>query len=385
MKKTSSLVYITIALSFYLAITGNDSYDLLPKHFELNGFSPATTGLIMSFTGLGGMLILPFLFFVVDVFKKKSILTAALLLQAVIPLFYLVPLPQNVLYAVPRLFQGSMAAVVLINFTTVQSYVIPPEKRSRGFALFGIMGQLGLFSSILFGEILYDAFGFLALYLFTAVIFIGAAIVLQFFPENKYLEKHPLPRFSDFLTVLRQKEVYPALFWIFILGSGFGTILSFLPKVVLDAGLKQIRPFYIAFPITVIILRFTVSSYFDRLHKHTVLFLPLLLLPLSLALSTFIKNYTVLIITGILYGFSHGILFPVLLAYLIDYSPFNFRGRMSLLFQLFFNLGIFISSNIGGILAGYSVSLTFFVMAGCTSAGILLLICLHIVQRLLSK
>jgi MFS family permease len=65
----------------------------------------------------------------------------------------------------------------------------------------------------------------------------------------------------------------------------------------------------------------------------------------------FVRSYPMLIIPGILYGISHGISFPVLTAALIDPAPKGFRGRMVVIAQLMFTLGIFLSSHIGGFIA----------------------------------
>jgi MFS family permease len=277
-----------------------------------------------------------------------------------------------------------MIAVTMIGFTTALSYVASAERRSRAFALLGIMGQFGLFAGIFVGEHLYDTFGFLALYLFTLFLYLSSLTLVQFFPESTFIHNYQEPKLSDFVAVFRQKAAYPVVFWIFILGSAFGTMVSFVPKIVLSAGLDFIKPFYIAFPLTVILVRATLSHFFDRFPKHRVLFLPLVLIPVSLYTVTFVTNYAILVLAGALYGMCHGVMFPVLLAYLLDYAPVNFRGRMNIIFQLFFNLGIFLSANIGGLIAEISVELTFRSMAIFTVSGIALLVFLQMRKRKLS-
>jgi MFS family permease len=81
-----------------------------------------------------------------------------------------------------------------------------------------------------------------------------------------------------------------------------------------------------------------------------------------------------LLAAGALYGFCHATLFPVLLAYLMDYAPVHVHGRMSLLYQFFWSLGIFFASNIGGIIAEQSIEYMFFTAALFACSGLLLLI-----------
>ncbi len=374
MSKMINRVTIAYSMSFLFTMKGKSVYELLPKHFNLSGYSPAQIGFVMSFTGLGAMLILPFLLFVVDRFKNKSILSITLILHIVIPLLYFVPFYYPTLYAIPRFFQGGFFAVLLISYWAGLSYVLPHDQRYHGFALFGSMGQIGMLISVGIGEFIYDAHGFFWIYIFGSGLFAFSLLLLQSFPESKYAPDTTKPKLQDILIVLKQRQIYPLFFWIFILGYGFGSMTVFIPKVVLSAGLSQIKPFYIAFPLTVLFLRFTSSHLFDRVPKDLIVAIPMIVLPASMITVSYIRSNFLLVISGILYGFSHGILFPVLYAYLLEYSPLSFRGRMSLFFHFMYNLGIFFASNAGGLIAEISIRLTFRIGAAFLTLGFLVLI-----------
>jgi len=372
MRTIFSIHFILFSLTSFFFVTANHFYDLLPKHFDLSGFTAGQTGFIMSFTGIGGMLALPILLYVIDRYTRKSILTVVLIAHALIPILYLCDLGGNNWYALPRLLQGSMAAAAMITLTTVVSYVIPKEKRSKGFALYGVINQVGLILSIATGEFVYDSFGFTALYIYSAVLFLAPLLFIRKLPEHGSIQV--TPRFTDFKEVLSQKRIYPVVFWIFIHGAVYGTFLSFMPSIVLSAGLNYVKPFYIAFSVMVALVRLIFRNQFDKYERKTVLLLPLSIIPFSLWLMPFVDSYLLLTLVGLIYGFCNGIMFPVLTATLIDYSPFHFRGRMSVLFQLFFNLGISLSAFIGGKIAETSVELTFFVMGLFTFSGVVVLL-----------
>ncbi|MFP4363623.1 MAG: MFS transporter [Spirochaetia bacterium] len=365
--------FIFLALALYTGVTGNDSYNLLPKFFALQGIAPSQTGFIMSFTGMGGMLVLPLLALFVDHFKQKRILTAALVIQLVVPLAYFLPLPFPRLFAVPRFIQGAMFATMMISFTAALSHVVPPGSRSKGYALFGIMGQLGGMTSVAIGEVVFDSFGLAALYAFTSVLFLCSVTFLQFYPEKKIDHGEYQPKITDFIHVFKNRKIYPALVYIFVLGCGFGTLLSFLPDLVLARGIDIVKPFYIAYPLTVALIRIALIPFFDKLPAKYVIFIPLLMVPVSLFTVASVNSIILLVCAGVFYGIAHGVLFPVLLGFLMDHSPANFRARMSLVFQIFFNLGLFISANLGSLFALNSVAGAFIGMGIITTIGIIIL------------
>jgi len=373
MRSLISYSFVILAFSLYTGVTGNDSYNLLPKHFEIIGFSASETGFIMGFTGIGAMLMLPFVALFIDHFRQKRILTGALIIQLCIPLFYFLEVPFPRLYAAARFVQGGTFSVMMISYTAALSFIIPSDRRSWGYAIFGIMGQLGGLTSFALGESIYDAYGFFPLYVFTLVLFGISITLIQFFPEKKNFDDSQKPKLSDFGAVFKQKQLYPALYWILILGLAFGTMLSFIPKIIMERGLEKVGPFFIAYPLTVALLRLTLGSFFDRFSKKIVLFIPIIMVPVSLFMVSIVHSYALLIIAGICYGVAHGVMFPVLLAYLMEHAPVQFRARMSLIFQFLFNFGLFLSANIGGYIAEISVRWTFIGMALFSITGVLLL------------
>ena len=163
------------------------------------------------------------------------------------------------------------------------------------------------------------------------------------------------------------------LFWVFSLGSGFGTILAFMPDLVLERGIGVVRPFYLAYPAAVATVRLGFGHLFDRHSLPRVVLLPLAMLPACMIFIWQADSWLLLAAAGAAYGIAHGVLFPALMGYLMDNSPPHFRGRMSLVFNMCFSGGIFGAANIGGLFVDGSVQPVFFWMALYTAAGLFLL------------
>ncbi|MFW5800619.1 MAG: MFS transporter [Spirochaeta sp.] len=381
-RRTIPFTVFFLAGALFAGVSGNESFNLLPKHLALEGIHPAVTGFIMSFTGVGGIIVLPFLAFFVDHFRAKDILAAAILLNIAVPLLYFVPMPAAELYAVPRALQGSLFAIMMVGFNAALGHSLPAGNRSRGFALFGLMGQAGGLTAIAIGELIFDAGGLSRLYIFSLTLFMLSLVLLRLFPEKKHQHNGTDPKLSDFGEVFSDRTFLAPLFWVFVLGSGFGTSLAFLPDLVLERGLGMVSPFYIAYPVAVTTIRLGFSRHFDRFPLRKVLCIPILMVPVGLLSAYFAQGVVLLAAAGACYGIAHGVVFPTLMGYLMDRSPVHFRGRMSLVFNLHFSLGLFAAGNLGRLfIVGESVQGAFLGMAGITSLGFVLLVVLSIIDR----
>ena len=379
--------FLTLWFGLFFGIAGQEVYNLLPKHFELQNFAPETVGFIMGFTGFGGLFILPLLLLVIDRYSKRRILLFLLTLHAFIPLLYFLPLSPHYLYFFPRFLQGILISGLMISFTSLQSYVIEPERRGHGYAVFGIMGQLGLLTGVNLSELLYDRWGLTAAYLLSLALFGLAFLVVRSLQDPAGSEGSVRLRgkasfggikgdtgvsvLAGFWKIMKKKGVYPILLRVVLLGFGFGFLLAFIPKIAFSGGLTKVRPFYTAYPITVLLVRIFASPYFDRLPRNLVQLPGLLALPASFILAVGADTGWKLALVGILYGVAHGILFPVLISILMNYADEDFRGRMSVFFHFFFNGGMFVAANAGGLLIAVSLPFALVLSALFSFTGLL--------------
>lgn len=381
--------FLILWFGLLLGGAGQEVYNLLPKHFELQGFPPETVGFIMGFTGLGGILIMPLFALFIDRFNKQRMLFGVIILHTLTPLLYFIPMSPRSLYFIPRLLQGAQISLMMILFLTLVSFVVIPERRGQGYAVLGMMGHIGLFAGMNLGEFFFDIFGFPAVYLLSVCFFTGSILVLKLMPETEENTSvgtpESLPRLSDFKAIITRRELFPVFYWIVLLGFGFGFWLTFIPTIAFNGGLERVRPFYIAYPLTVLLIRSTVSSYFDKLPRGVVLIPPLILLPLVFILATRVTSVLSLALLGVLYACAHSVLFPVLISILMNHSPVSFRGRMSILFQLFLNGGMFLAANIGGLLIGISLYFALYVSAAFTATGLLLFVYISFCSNILKR
>jgi len=363
--------FLLLWFGLLLGGAGQELYNLLPKHFELQGFSSETVGFIMSTTGLGGLLVLPLLALFIDRFQKRRILIAVLSAHALVPLLYLLPLRPNILYALPRLLQGVQIAIMMITFTALLSYVVAPERRGQGYAVFGIMGQLGLFLGMNFGELFYDFAGLPAAYGLSLLFFISALLLIRSLREPEETRGTKISLKEGIAEMLRVEGIRETFFRAVILGFGFGFLMAFVPKIAISGGLEKIGPFFAAYPLTVVVVRLSSSVFLDRLPRAVLSLPPLVALPLVFIIAVGVDTPLELALIGLLYGIAHGLLFPVLMSTLMNASSSTFRGRASVVFHLFFNGGMFLAANIGGLLIAVSLPFALYACAALTASALL--------------
>ena len=337
----------------------------------------------MGSSGLGGLFIIPILVFIIDRIRRKLLINFGLLLLIALSMVFLLNIKSYLIFAGIRFFQGSVIALFIICYVTIISNLLPAKIRANGFALFGIAGILPFIISVGFGEKLYFLFGFDFIVCLSIVFFLSALVFLIFVRESHDLDTHKKSsHLLSLLKMLKVKAIYPYLFWTFSLGSTFGLFLTLLPGLFYAKGIRQISDFWISYPIIVILIRVLYGMYFTDEFVKKMLFVPIACLSLSLFIVTLINHSFFVFIPGIIYGISHGFLFPVLSAGLISHAIPSFRGRMSLLFQSFNSLGLFFSSTAGGFLADhFSVESPFLIFSLYNLTGLVLLFYLYKIKK----
>lgn len=355
-----------LCIAFFLFSFGNSAFNLLPKHFELSGFAPRTIGFIMGAAPIGGLVLLPVLIAAIDRYRLRVLIATAILLQVLVSALYLVSVTPNALYALPRFLQGIVTTVAMVGFNAAVSRGTVDRQRLHRFTVFGMMGPLGSLSGIGLGEPIYDAYGLMILYLLAAIAFaVALTIVVSMtgcFPENrptKNTDSVNVRERKPFFQILTREVPHSVAFSILILGVAMGTVVTFIPSAVMTAGMTQIRPFFVAYPIAIITVRVAMTGVLKRVPNHILVALPLFGLPATLFAIPLVSSASDLAIAGALYGMSHGILSPILISTFLSRARKTHHGGMSALFQFLFNIGTFAAANIGGLLAEIHVHWAF--------------------------
>jgi MFS family permease len=156
---------------------------------------------------------------------------------------------------------------------------------------------------------------------------------------------------GDIITTLFRRGVFIAAFTLMVSGYGFIPTLTFIPVFAKKIKVESFDLFFIACTLSALFIRVLGGWIPDRFGKKRAAIPSLLLFAVSIVGISFASNTSHFIETGILFGLSHGFVYPAIYALVIDLSPIFERGRAFAICSFAFNLGGTLGSFIYGVIA----------------------------------
>ena len=156
------------------------------------------------------------------------------------------------------------------------------------------------------------------------------------------------------LKIMFRKETFLLLVITLCFGGMFGTYVSFGKNYAASVGLSYGSILYSTYAGGAILARFFIRPLTDHLTPSHMIPFGLAGIGVSLFLLGFSDTYTSLGIMGLLYGLSHGILYPTLVVRFIDAQRPSEIGRATIIVQGSFSGGWGLFPWLGGILVQHS-------------------------------
>jgi len=160
---------------------------------------------------------------------------------------------------------------------------------------------------------------------------------------------------------------------VLLTGVAFGTVVTFTPTFVHDAGLGSVSTFFLSYTAAAIATRFRGAGLGDRLGHRRVIVPALALLGGSIAALATVHSAAGLAAVGVVFGAAQGVMYPTLNAYVIEHATTGNLGRLQTLFNGSFNLGVTSGSLALGIVADAFGHRVLFLCAAAT-AGVALVL-----------
>lgn len=147
------------------------------------------------------------------------------------------------------------------------------------------------------------------------------------------------PQLHGFASLLRLPELRRTLLGAAAFGGALGTMLSLGKNFVAALGLDFVSLLLGGHAIGAITVRLLLGWILRRFDRVRVISFALLGVATSMTLLALANGYPLVVAAGLVYGVSHGLLFPTLLSRLIDYGGPEAAGRISTLFMGMLALG----------------------------------------------
>jgi len=228
--------------------------------------------------------------------------------------------------------------------------IIPRERWGEALGLHGICFSIGMAIGPALGSTI-TLYTSINVMFFTSSFFALLSILILFNMKETLQNKQ---KFSfGLLKISKQdvfaKEALPAALITFLSYVAYGSILTLIPDWTEHLGFQNKGVFFIVFTISSMMVRFFVGKISFQKGRVLVIKLGLVLLIIALVLLASIDAKIGLILGGLMYGISTGILSPALNAWTIDFSKPDERGKAMATMYIALEAGI----GFGALCAGW--------------------------------
>ncbi len=319
-------------------------------------------GVVIGSYAVTGLLLRPFSGRLADRRGRKPAVLLGSAVVAAAGFLYLLPLGVPGLIAA-RLLLGAGEGTV---FTAGSAWIVdiaPPERRGRVIGLYGLAVWSGLSVGPLVGELLLNASGYTAVWIFAgAAPLVGAIVALRlpdpYRPGGAAVERHPL---------IAREAIRPGTA-LALASFGYATVASFVVLHLDARGIGHGATVFGAFATMVVLTRLVGGDLPDRIGPARVATAAAAVEAVGLATMALAQSFAVAIAGALAMGAAFSLLYPSLSVIVVGRVPESKRGAALGTFTAFFDAGI----GIGAPLAGLAAALVGYEGAFLFSAAIAL-------------
>lgn len=339
---------------------------ILSVYIKTLGGNDSQVAAIMGGAGISAMVAIPAVALLVDRVGRRPFMIAGGLCALVGSAVFIAVPYLSIWMFVARIIQGIGFSLYSNASLTMLADLLPPERRGKGVGLYGLAGNTAVAIGPPIAESLVEATGsYRLVFLMGSLLALGAAIMSFKTVEVKRptgsLALKPFRR--EHAWALREPTAVAVL-----QGVGFGVLVTFVPAYAQASGVI-FTTFFLAYTSTVVLSRILGGRLVDAPDRHRLVAPFLVMGAVAVAILAIGAGAGTFIVAGILFGFAHGVLWPVLSALVMDQARVEHRGKSLGIFSLGFSMGanlLVIAYGAAADLVGYR---WMFVLTAATLGG----------------
>ena len=343
---------LIIVINFLVFMNHIMLLSTFPFYIESLGGSEALAGLAATLFSFVAVLCRPFVGWMLDNGKRRTILAIGLCGMMLMPLGYMAA---SVIFLafVFRMVHGAALALSNTSTATIASDVIPRSRFSEGMGMFGMATALATSCAPALGLYLMNSFSYTVLFLCAAgsiVIAVILFLLLRLKPVGA--TPHPLN-----VKALFSKSAVPASAIALVFMLTFGALENFLAKYAAEKALPSGGLFFAIMAVMLLIVRFTLGKYADRKGEGMFVYSCNAAMLVAFLLLAFVPNAVTYILSAVLAGYAFGGLEPSLQSMAVHTSTEETRGSANSTFLCGYDIGYGLGGGIAGSLItglGYS-------------------------------
>ena len=354
MEKLWNSNYIKIwAINFIIHFAFTLIVPLLPLYLtETFGASKDTIGLVLAGYTVLAIIVRPFSGFVVDSFKRKTVLIICLFFFSAVFFGYLAA-GSLALFAVFRTLHGAPFGAVSVAANTVMIDSLPSSRRTEGIGYYGLSNNLATAIGPVLAIIILNAFGgnFDVLFALSIVvsitgIIVGATIKL---PDRDFVPRKRIISLDRFFLLKGLKEAVMGV----LLGASYGIVSTYTAIYgKQQLGLENGTGFFFTlFAVGLIVSRLTGAHALKRNQVTRNASIGVLVSLCGYAVFALVHNPVGYYSAAFIIGLGNGHMFPALQTMFINLAEHNERGTANSSLLVSWDLGVGLGMLTGGIVS----------------------------------
>lgn len=359
--------FAALFIANLMVVASFAGFFLFPLFISAHGGSETDIGLLMGGFALASAASRPWVSEMIDRIGRKRSYTFGSLIMMLAPLCYL-PLAGSLddFFWPLMLLRVIHGVGLAICFTAIFTFIvdlIPPARLNEGIGIFGISGLVGLAAGPALAELVIELAGFSALFIAAAVM-AGIGLMLHLPVREIAQPVGPTDQGQGFFKLLGQRKHLLIALLAGIFGFGVAATSTFVAPLAAERGIGFISSYYLAYSTAAVGIRFIAGRLGDRLGETQLLPWGIALAAAGLLFLPLCDNSGLLVISGLLSGAGHGLLFPSLNALAIRGEAYAVRGKVTGIFTGSIDGGAFIGSLLLGLVGELAGLATLFLCAG---------------------
>lgn len=334
---------------------------LLPIHLVRLGGTKMQVGMLFSVSTLISMMLRPVVGGWIDRFGvRRVVLPGVLTLAATSLAFHLAATPAAVVALMAGL--GVSNGLISTSASVLAAQATAPERRGEALSVYYVATSLGFAVGAPTGFVLFDVGGMRLNFLVVtgaAAVMSGLALSLREPPRSEGLAAAPGFR-------LWSRPALPAAGALILTIMGHSSVYGFLPLYAIANGAgRHVGWFFTLFSVWIILCRLVLRRISDRLGRTRVLIPAMGATAAAYLVLTQPPTAASLAVAAVLLATGGSVLYPTLLALVVDRAPAGERGLAVGTLSGAFDLGVVVGSLLLGLVverisygAGFAMAAT---------------------------
>lgn len=358
--------FILIAAANFFTVSSLGCFFLFPIFIMGHGGSKADIGIVMGATVLSSVLCRPWISQMVDRFGRKRSYGIGCMITGLVALSYLMFRGDlsgfYLLLLLVRLLHGIGLAICFTAGFTYIADMVPIERLNEGIGMFGVTALVGMAIGPVMAEIVIRESGFQFFFLLAAgMAFVGFGLHL---PLRDFYDARVSGSETSFFSVLTRRKMVLVAVLALLFGFALAASSNFVSPYAAEKQIAFISLYYVAYSSAAAITRFFGGRLADRVGEERILPYAFIITGTGFLVLMALGGEGILLLSGLMSGCGHGLLFPSMNAFALRGEPKGIRGKIIGIFTGGIDGGVFSGSIILGYIGEWGGFQVLFLVAG---------------------